>query len=103
MFQFLLMLVGSVLLAQEGRAPGTADIQVPSCGSCRGKQIEHTMRTIVFCVPRGLKAHREAGEEGELADTITLSRRDRQAASVFNRESLWSQATRPSLVSAWCG
>src|SRR5215469_10946415 len=66
-----------VPLGQENSAPDSP--AVPSCRSCGGKRIAHTIGTVLFCVPHGMKVHRDAGFEGDIRDSITLSARKETA------------------------
>src|SRR5271166_3809088 len=65
--------VGPVCSRKQGADP--AEVQVHFCGSCQGKRIAHTIGTIFFCVPYGIKVHRDAGFEGDIRDVMTLSYR----------------------------
>ena len=66
----LLILAFLTLFGQEND-----ELQIHSFGSCRGKQIAHTLGSVLFCIPRGMKVHRNAGFEGDVQDVVTLSLR----------------------------
>jgi len=71
----LLTLAWLALMGQENSAPNSAEAQIPSCGSCWGRRARHTVGTIVFCVPHGIKPHRDASFEGDIRDVMTISSR----------------------------
>src|SRR5438874_6774176 len=71
----LLTLVYLALFGQGNDLPDSADLQIHSFESCRGKQISHTLGTILFCVPRSMKVRREASFEGDIQDDVTVSLR----------------------------
>ena len=66
-------------LGQDNSTPDSAAAQVPSCRSCGGKRIAHTIGTVLFCVPHDMKVHRDAGFEGDIRDTVTHSLRKETA------------------------
>jgi hypothetical protein len=78
------------LLSQENSDPEIGEIQRHSCELCFGKRIHHTMGTILFCVPRGMKVHRDAGFEGDVQDIITFAKRRQRSQLIV------SSSTNPS-------
>ena len=70
----LLVLAWLALLSQGINGPNSAEVQLHACGFCWGKRIRHTVGTVVFCVPRGINLHHDAGFEGDIRDIITISR-----------------------------
>jgi len=62
----------------------SAESQEPTCQSCSGKQTTHTMGTVVFCVPRGLKVTRIAGFEGDIRDSIALSGGEKASMTIYS-------------------
>jgi hypothetical protein len=71
----LLILAFLALFGQEN-FPDSAEVQIHSCQACAGKRIAHTpIGTLLFCVPRSMKVHRDSGFEGDVQDVITFSRR----------------------------
>ena len=73
-----------VVFATGTLSLGSAESQEPSCQSCSGKQITHTIGTVVFCVPRGLKVTREAGFEGAIRDAIALSTGEKASLTIYS-------------------
>ena len=71
----LLTLAWLALMGQENSAPNSAEVQIPSCGSCWGTRTRHTLGTIMFCVSHGIKLHRDSGCEGDIRDVMTISHR----------------------------
>jgi hypothetical protein len=64
-----------ILLGQQNNGLDSNEVQIQPCGSCSGKRIVHTVGTVLFCVPRGMKVHRDEGFEGDSQDVVTFSRR----------------------------
>jgi len=69
----LLTLAFLALFGQENNFPDSAEIQIQTFGSCKGKPIAHTLGTILFCVPRGMKIERWTSFEGDTQDTVVVS------------------------------
>ncbi len=80
---------------QENNSPDSAEIQIHSFGSCRGKQIVHSLGTVLFCIPRSMKVHREASFEGDIQDAVTVSVRG-EMGKLMVRSSLTPFGSRKS-------
>jgi hypothetical protein len=78
----LLILAFLALLGQEND-----ELQIHSFGSCVGKQIAHTLGTILFCIPRGMEVHRWTSFEGDTQDTITVSVRGKKGKLIVRTSS----------------